>query len=87
MKKIIMIFFMLLWCGLSHADSNVDNLTSKSTPASSDETYIVDIAGGSVDKKTTISGIYASANITALNNNVGIGSATPGQALDVNGTV
>ncbi len=60
MRKIILFFIGLTISGLVFADSNVSNLPTKASPASTDQLYLVDnSAGGPYDKNTTVADLFS----------------------------
>jgi hypothetical protein len=81
MKKILtFILGLLLLSPNAFADSKLSALSNNGSPSGSDLTY--DVASG-----TSYNITLSQVKSYVLATNVGIGSATPGQALDVIGTI
>lgn len=81
------LFILLTTCAWA-ADTKITGFTADTSPTTDDLLPTVDDPGGTpTNKKVTIANFFKAGNITVTGTNVGIGSVTPGQILDVQGTV
>lgn len=88
MNTIILLLSILIASVSYAADTKITALTADTTPTTDDLMVTVNDPGGTpANRKATIAQVFKAGDITINGTNVGVGSTTPTEKLDVNGTV